>query len=76
TAVAFDRRVDGVTLTFEWTGAGFRDRETGTTWDFAGRATDGPRAGDQLALVESAYVAFWFAWRHFEPDSRTFEAPS
>ena len=36
--VAFDRRLADRTLRFEWQAGRFIDRETGTTWDLAGRA--------------------------------------
>lgn len=71
TAVAYDPRVAGDVLTFEADTAGFRDLETGTRWDLAGRAVEGPLGGSSLAGIGSAYVSFWFAWRHFQPASRT-----
>ena len=76
TATAWDRRVDDRTLTFETAGDGWMDAETGTLWDLAGRAVEGPLVGERLTAVSDAYVAFWFAWRHFQPDSRTWTAGS
>lgn len=76
TAVAFDARVSGQTLTFEvdtvngvWT-----DQETGSTWTIAGEAVDGSLQGERLTPRTNAYVLFWFAWRHFQPDGATFSA--
>jgi hypothetical protein len=60
--------VDGQTLTLEATDAGFRDRETGSTWDVLGRATDGPLAGSTLERAEHVDT-FWFAWSTFQPDT-------
>jgi hypothetical protein len=68
-AAVFDRRVAGRTLTFEKSGeAGTtRDRQTGTTWDIAGKALDGPLAGDRLRRVVSD-DQFWFAVAAFLTD--------
>lgn len=58
---AFSRTLDGQTLSFDFQGDGrFTDRETGSTWDFAGRAEDGPLAGSRLDRV-STRRSFWFA---------------
>jgi len=76
TALAFDRRVDGQTLTFQadtvngvWT-----DEETGSTWNISGDAIAGPLQGERLATRANAYTLFWFAWRHFQPQGTTFSA--
>ena len=60
----FSRVLDGRTLTFEPTTAGFRDRETGTTWDLLGRAGTGSMAGRRLRPLPHV-DAFWFAWAAF-----------
>jgi hypothetical protein len=65
----FDRRVGGRVLTFESTQGGLRDRETGSHWDRAGRATSGPLAGRRLVAVPHGNH-FWFAWAAFRPDAR------
>ena len=58
---AFSRTTDGQILTFDFQGDGrFTDRETGSTWDFAGRAQEGPLAGSRLDRV-STRRSFWFA---------------
>jgi hypothetical protein len=70
TLVAYDRRVDGSTLSF--------DRESGTDalaaggsrWDLlTGRATDGPHAGTTLTRANDRSPMFWFAWAEFFPDT-------
>ena len=49
------------TLTFDYRDDGvFVDRETGSNWDFAGRAQDGPLMGSRLDRV-STRRSFWFA---------------
>ncbi len=45
------------------------DDETGSTWTVDGRAVEGPREGERLTPVEDAYVAFWFAWAAFQPET-------
>ncbi len=54
--------MDGEALTFEYRSedAVFLDLETGSTWDFAGRAQEGPLAGSRLDRV-STRRSFWFA---------------
>jgi hypothetical protein len=69
TAVAFDRRVGGRTLSYERRGDGFVDTETGSHWDLAGRAVEGELAGARLAPVRHDQQ-FWFALAAFLPDAR------
>jgi hypothetical protein len=69
TAAAFDRRVDGRALSFERRGEGFVDTDTGTLWDFAGRAVQGELAGTRLRQVRHDQQ-FWFALAAFVPDAR------
>ena len=65
----FSRAVAGRTLTFLSISDGqFTDRETGSSWSRAGRATAGPMAGQQLASVR-AYQEFWHSWRSFHPQA-------
>jgi hypothetical protein len=70
-SAAFDRRLEGRSLTFEsvagQTGQ-YRDRETGSEWDLAGRAISGPLAGRRLEPVSHSNP-FWFAWAAFRPDT-------
>ena len=69
TAVAYDPRVEGRTLTFDADPDGsWTDRETGSRWRIDGRATAGPLLGAQLDPRADAYVVYWFAWRHFQPE--------
>ena len=70
TAGAFDRRLDGRTLSFAPAGdTRFRDRQTGSTWDVTGAARAGPLAGRRLRPVVSDQ-RFWFAVAAFLPDAR------
>lgn len=72
--VFWSRRAQGA-MAFE-TSAAFSvdgkkivDDETGSTWTIEGRAVAGPRKGDRLDPVDEAYVAFWFAWAAFQPET-------
>lgn len=65
---AFSRELDGQLLTFEADDDGFVDVETGSRWNLAGQAIDGPLSGSQLErLVSSEH--FWFSWSVFKPDT-------
>ena len=76
TAIGFDRRVDGQTLTFsvaDFAAPTFRDAETGSTWDATGVATAGPLQGAKLAMYPDAVTLFWFSWSVYYPTTRLFE---
>ena len=64
----FDAELDGQILTFERHGEQIIDRETGSTWNVLGQATEGPLAGEQLAPIVHG-DQFWFAWAAFKPDT-------
>ena len=70
----YDATLDGRTLTFvpivdaqtEPGAAFFRDRETGSGWNLAGKAVSGPLIGQQLTPVIHG-DEFWFVWAAFLP---------
>jgi len=70
--VAFERRVQGRTLTFTRADSpepALEDAETHTRWRVSdGEAIDGPLQGHRLTRVV-AHSAFWFGWYGFFPDS-------
>jgi hypothetical protein len=75
----FDRRVGGRTLTFENSGALWRDmlvmrdRETGSYWTpSTGEAIAGPLAGERLESIP-APVTTADAWRELEPSTSCLE---
>ena len=73
TAAAFERVVDGQTLTFEADSispesAPFKDRETGTRWTIAGRGVDGPLRGKELNWISSIQCR-WYAWSSEYPET-------
>jgi len=68
-AVAFDRRVDGRTLTFADADPGYL-RAGGSRWRVGtGRAVDGPLEGTRLEQVNARPPLFWFAWLDFHPET-------
>ena len=71
----FERQLDGQLLSFTRSGNGFRDTETGSTWNLFGEATAGELAGSRLRAREFVDT-FWFAWGTFEPESRIVAPPS
>ena len=68
---AFRRVLEGRALTFEATGEGFRDRETGSSWTLLGHAVKGLLAGRRLTAVPHV-DAFWFAWAAFNPTTTVY----
>ena len=72
---AFDRRVDGRTLTFfrKTDAAVFTllDAESGSTWDFRGVATAGPLTGRALARID-VLSDYWFDWQAYHPSTQLY----
>ena len=68
-AVAFEPRANGRDLTFEVRDDKFLDVETGSEWTMAGEAISGALVGSVLKPIPDAYVAFWFAWATFHPNT-------
>ena len=69
--VAYERRADGETLTFERNGqylvAG------GSRWSVvSGRAVDGPLEGTRLSRANDVSPEFFFAWLDFHPDTEVY----
>ncbi len=68
-ALAFFVDLDGADLTFDVTDEGYRDQKTGSMWRLDGLAVSGPLVGRRLEPLAEAYVAFWFAWADFQPET-------
>jgi hypothetical protein len=64
----FSPYVDGRKLTFNQEGHLFVDAETGSQWNIAGQAVEGPLVGTQLDRLVSG-DHFWFSWAAFRPDT-------
>lgn len=69
-ATAYRPFIDDERLSFTVNDGRIQDRETGSTWRVDGMAISGPLDGRQLEPFAKAYVAFWFAWAAFHPDTR------
>jgi hypothetical protein len=48
------------------------DAETGSEWDFGGRALSGPLAGRQLTKVK-ALKEYWFDWKIYQPATTVYK---
>jgi hypothetical protein len=66
----FDRRLDGRTLELlaqpDAPSLRLLDAETGSEWDFSGRAVSGPLSGRELTKVR-ALKEYWFDWKIYQP---------
>jgi len=67
--------VDGKKLTFELTDGAFRDKETGSSWNLFGEATEGQLKGKRLEPVVHANH-LWFAWAVFKSDTKVYTPPA
>jgi hypothetical protein len=76
-ARAFGRSVDGRTLDlFARPGSGplsMVDAQTGSEWDFSGRAVKGPLAGKQLLRVP-ILLDYWFDWKTYHAETEVYLA--
>jgi hypothetical protein len=70
---AFERTVDGRKLEFLVSPetSALMDAETGSTWDFGGRALSGELAGKQLKRLQ-AIKDYWFDWKTYHPETRLY----
>ena len=74
---AFERTVDGRRLEFfqkaENGEPQLIDAETGSSWDFEGKAIAGPLTGRQLKKL-FVLEDYWFDWRLYHPDTAIYAA--
>jgi hypothetical protein len=68
-ATAFRRELDGRIFEFEARDGLIYDTATGSRWNAAGLAVDGPLVGTRLEAVLSGNH-FWFVWSVFRPETR------
>ena len=66
TAGVFDPMVDGTVLVFSAEDSSFVDETTGSTWNLAGEAIEGPLTGTRLERLDHLDT-FWFAWSTYKP---------
>jgi hypothetical protein len=72
---AFERKVDGRKLEFLKTNPPstlFVDAETGSSWDFSGRALAGPLKDKQLTKLP-VLNDYWFDWQTYHPQTLVYE---
>ena len=74
-AMAYAPVAGTMNLSFTAVGGQIVDNETGSVWRVDGVAASGPFAGSRLEGVADAYVAYWFAWAVFEPNTTIWSAP-
>jgi len=76
---AFERTVSELTLEFfvktESKPIQFIDAETGSTWDFTGKAVSGPLTGRKLKKI-LALKDYWFDWKIYHPDTKVYTVGS
>ena len=70
---AFERRIDGRTLElFARPGTELLiDAQTGSEWDFTGRAVAGPLAGKSLPKLD-VLRDYWFDWQTYNPKTAVY----
>jgi hypothetical protein len=73
---AFDRTVDGRKLEF-FVNPGTSslvlvDKETGSEWDFTGKAFSGPLSGRQLKKI-AILNDYWFDWKTYNPNTIVYD---
>lgn len=68
-AMAYLPEASAGPLTFRVENDRILDHQTGSQWRLDGLAVAGPLEGERLPMVQEAYVAFWFAWATFQPDT-------
>jgi len=61
---------DGTRVTLRVKDGAFVDEETGSVWGLHGSAYQGPLRFRRLKPYDEAYVAYWFAWAAFHPETR------
>jgi hypothetical protein len=73
---AFETALDGRMLEFfaksDASPLRLVDAETGTEWDFTGKATSGPLAG-RLLRKTAILSDYWFDWKIYHPDTDVYQ---
>ncbi len=71
TVTAFSRKLDGRVLTFQRSGEGLVDKETGSRWNAYGECLSGELKGKKLEEV-IPLPSFWFSWAEFFPETKIY----
>lgn len=74
-AAAFRPELDGAPVTLRVVAGRIVDAETNSEWAVTGVSVTGPRLGQRLAPAAESFVAYWFAWSAFYPESSVWSAP-
>jgi hypothetical protein len=71
---AYDPVVDGQVLKFSYNvkNQNFNDKQTGSLWNFDGKAIDGQMKGKQLTRIPFD-EGFWFEWVAFHPKTELYQ---
>ena len=70
-ALVYNRKLDRLTLRFQYRNKKITDLQTGSEWNLFGKAIQGPLKGKQLKSVASGNH-FAFAWLAFNPESEIY----
>jgi len=70
---AFERKIDERTLEFfaKTNSSEIVDAETGSIWDFSGKAVEGELAGKQLEKLQ-VLKDYWFDWKSYNPETQLY----
>ena len=70
---AFERTLDGKTLEFfaKPDSSEIVDAETGSTWDFSGKAVSGELSGRHLKKI-TVLKDYWFDWKTYNPETQLY----
>lgn len=70
---AFERQIEGNTLEFlmKPDSSEIIDAETGSIWDFSGKAVSGELAGKQLNKI-NVLKDYWFDWKTYHADTQLY----
>ena len=70
---AFERKIDERTLEFfaKTDSSEIVDAETGSVWDFSGKAFKGELMGKQLEKVQ-VLKDYWFDWKSYNPETQLY----
>ncbi|MFQ5970561.1 MAG: DUF3179 domain-containing protein [Nitrososphaerales archaeon] len=68
----FAANVNGQVLEFEYKDSKIFDKQTGSEWNFDGKAISGKLQGTTLERISEAHLSFWFAWAAFYHNSQLF----
>jgi Protein of unknown function (DUF3179) len=74
---AYDPIVESITLQFDYNAKNnnFADKQTGSEWNFEGKAINGKMKGKQLARLQFD-EGFWFEWVAFHPKTELYNGIS